>query len=884
MYADKYLLAESLGNMSLAATLNALELLGVNPQSLKKMRAWVAEGLSVTLRLKAEERCVFDRETTREVDSSVYERDYGVGKITDKVVTTIHEWFWNFSVDYKLFIYAGSEPDDEPIVLQSRLAKMELMTTTKDTPRREVVVRDAVDINLTYLLQRVNTDNQFAFKIDRWAKDCHTPRRNPEVSALIEFVLRVAQWAVKIDGYFQKEIFPIQTGQGGAEKFGLSSLNLKSVFCPVAPLFMPSAPPDEPAVASEALVAIGGPENAKDESKVTMTLNDLNRFLGEQKRSLSEKFVDLAKVFPDGIKLVTIAEAHIVLIALHLSGITWALIDGINYIEDLIRKQLVAAIGREVSPVDFQNYMLFHNARIFKEEYRPKAFCYPVRRPEHYPEGIVSIEAHLADGTMPDPIQTIVSRHEPETPMHFAISASAKVAFKGEVHLHGYVGHQFADNSGMRMTLNARARQFSSFLVLVGRISGPGLFDPQFGMIVQNKDEFELPLDLETIPTPKEFRDAIESLSPEQQEFCKLYRGMQLASTLFGVLVLQIKPQLEKILKMESDSLTKEIRLTQDLLDLFLQYQIPSDLLSFGGQESSSKDERLEGVKVNVNAMKTMIERAKKKEIEDAAEKAQYERTESLAARPPPMPRAPMKSAPPSARGGGGGAGRGASRKQMAAAPMMMSSMAAPQMSLSAPPPPSGPPAAVPVSAVVVQEVPAPAEAPVQASTKFDSGSSGNADVDFTKLPSELDAKFDKLDSDAALRPTILNVGKHWNKKYQETLLGAPRQKGLDVKAQKLERNACFDLLDALTNSGCVPFDDATLHIVMASTHCFADNIMNTLVKDNINPIEKLERSQLIVATTIHRRPAHELLTDAHVDRIKEFSAANDFAIEETKK
>ncbi len=37
------------------------------------------------------------------------------------------------------------------------------------------------------------------------------------------------------------------------------------------------------------------------------------------------------------------------------------------------------------------------------------------------------------------------------------------------------------------------------------------------------QDDFRVPLNLETIPTPKEFKDAIESLSPEQQEFCKAW-------------------------------------------------------------------------------------------------------------------------------------------------------------------------------------------------------------------------------------------------------------------------------------------------------------------------------------------------------------------------
>ena len=58
---------------------------------------------------------------------------------------------------------------------------------------------------------------------------------------------------------------------------------------------------------------------------------------------------------------------------------------------------------------------------------------------------------------------------------------------------------------------------------------------------------------LETIPTPAEFRDAIESLSPEQQRFAKAYRGMQLASTLFAVAVVQIKPQLERLLGLPND-------------------------------------------------------------------------------------------------------------------------------------------------------------------------------------------------------------------------------------------------------------------------------------------------------------------------------------------
>lgn len=72
--------------------------------------------------------------------------------------------------------------------------------------------------------------------------------------------------------------------------------------------------------------------------------------------------------------------------------------------------------------------------------------------------------------------------------------------------------------------------------------------------------------------------------------------------------VLQIKPQLERLLRLPDDSLTKEIKLTQDLLQLFIEQQIPSDLLSFGGRDTTPAAERLQGVKRNVRAIQLVYE------------------------------------------------------------------------------------------------------------------------------------------------------------------------------------------------------------------------------------------------------------------------------------
>jgi hypothetical protein len=141
---------------------------------------------------------------------------------------------------------------------------------------------------------------------------------------------------------------------------------------------------------------------------------------------------------------------------------------------------------------------------------------------------------------------------------------------------------------------------------------------------------------------------------------------------------------------------------------------------------------------------------------------------------------------------------------------------------------------------------------------------------DFTTLPTELDARLEKLDPDSALRPTIINVGKTWSKKSQKGLLANAQTESVGTDKQKIEKNTCMDLLDALTQSGGLSIEGASLHIVVASTHCFGKNLMSTLVQDNVNPIDKMERSELIVAEMVHGKKAEEMLKRREVNRIKE--------------
>ncbi len=1055
-YNNKYELAEALGGVALAGLVTVLEVLGLNGKTLLVLKEW-SEERAVTLRFKAEERCELDRETKREQESDTkYVREYsgafgGGGKTTDKVVTTITEWFWRYEVEYEVYAFAGASEQEGKVVLQGRKGKYEIMTTSKEAPRPKVTIRDAMDVNISPLQRQLDAKGtEVHFAINREAKECRTPRRNPEVEDLVRFFEEVEDWGERVHRYFVSEIFLIQGGHG----LDVDSANDKTVFGPVMPLFVRQEEmerEEDKHYTGQSLVKVGRVAGIPN-----MGTWNLGRFLDEQKRSLGEKLSELAKVFPDGVKLVTVAEANILVATEHLQTLSHYLAAGVDYIEELLRKQLVAAIGKEVTAVDFTKYMAYHNSRIFRKEYQSKPFCYAIRRPDHSPEGVVALEVTLEDGSISQPVETIVATSKLETAMQFSIAASAKVSFTGQVFVHGLMMHQFGDETGMKLSLSARARQFGSFLVLVGRIAGPGLFDPQFGMICKNKDEITIPLDIETIPSAGEFKAATVSISPEQQAFAKMFRGMQLASTLFAVCVIQIKPQLEKLLNLTEDSLTREIKLTQDVMELFIVYQIPSDLLSYGGG-STDKEVRLGSVRRNVRSVQLLLESEELKEEIDtlsaaekrklaafaavaaAAEKRRLE--EQLAAAAAERVRAEdgaQRSAyvDPTGTVTEGIGGRFTHKVHVAfndvtgfrglppewSALLQSSAIVRhdvdqevvssfmsfsrseskpapekPRMKIVAPPATSLEAAAPLVKAVsppdtggfesnIRQKVPADTDAktisprqqravvttdqgPAASSGKLSwnrrSGRSSNGDgddgvvasmggkvvwkrppstegrsgavtsttppqpprpprerssfevlqelqkrraeiaaelkaieeakrqsddaivspsteerivasaeasVDYTKIPSDLDAALEKMDLEGALRPAIINVGKTWSKRSQAGpgLMGNATNKLLAVAEQKLEKQACFDLLDGLTKSGSEAFaiEGAALHIVVSTTHCFEKNVMDTLVRDSVNPIAKVEHSALIVASRIFEKPAEELVVENARERI----------------
>mmetsp|Transcript_30055 Transcript_30055/g.58984 ORF Transcript_30055/g.58984 Transcript_30055/m.58984 type:complete len:1069 (-) Transcript_30055:264-3470(-) len=658
----------------------------------------------------------------------------------------------------------------------------------------------------------------------------------------------------------------------------------------------------------------GFPETRQSLESMLLSSSNVNKFLAEELRGLTLCRDELARALSNRDAVATAIEGTLRATTQHLMAVGQQLMQALDFVEAMLRTQLIAAIGKEVTPTDFAEYVRFHGQRLFRDQFLPIPFCFAVRRSSHHtPEGILSVEEA---GVRAEPILTMVCQSLSTQPMQFPLSASTNVTFGGERFLHAWLRHSFSSELHGRgqLSLVARARQFSSFLVLAGRVTSATTFDPMCAVIVQNRDELTIPLEASTIPTPKEFKDAIASLSPEMQAFAKSFRAMQLESTLLGIVVIQIRPQLEKVLNLAPESLIKEIKLTQDLMQLFVEYQIPVDLLAFDSTAASgdfrvggsvSPAEKVELVKHHVKAINTMISEAKAEELEQRRkeEEARHKemeisrlaemRQELMMRDEAPRERArkkggmmlgcKKKSAMPSL---GMSRNRASAFAVAESAPLLLQSAAEPQQQAQQHQQASAEAASAPLSEFSLKPQKQAQQQQQQQQQKQQQqhpeqqpqSSSGTATDpkpvelrprDFTEVPKELDACFEMLDEDGALRPTIITPGNVWTMRRKKQLLADFTTSTWREADQKRERNAAFDLLDALTKSGALSLDHASLHVLVAATHTFDKSVTETVVRDSVNPIDKVERSMLIMASTVQELPPAALLNPALIERVK---------------
>lgn len=195
-----------------------------------------------------------------------------------------------------------------------------------------LLVLPSHDINITWLLQNIDNGGVTVFGINREAKACHTPRRNPEVEAAIDYFTFVISsfstdtpsrfyvWCDAVKNYFMNHLFPIHPRQ---QKFQFSSINISGVLVPVVPLFL-----NKPSL--ESICTETGTEQSQIVNVRSVTTQpspvfhavDVNALLEEQRRALQERMKQNATSFGDDGDIVSSTGANLVLISLYCQAIS----------------------------------------------------------------------------------------------------------------------------------------------------------------------------------------------------------------------------------------------------------------------------------------------------------------------------------------------------------------------------------------------------------------------------------------------------------------------------------------------------------------------------------------------------------------------------------
>eukprot|EP01032_Pedospumella_encystans_P009555 gene9555-11236_t len=389
-YEDKYLLANNLTNMSIACILNALELMGVSHTELGSLKAWNAHR-AVSLKFERRLKCNFIKEIERDVeDPTRVQVDAGIFRTTVKTITKVKEYIYLIDVDYTLSAHSGvGDNPAEVIHITSAGSQLETTLRNNSAPFNESTV-DTFDVNISWLLKHQDEAASTAtFSIDRAHASCATPRQNADVTAALQFQASFSSFCSNVHAKL-RHLFDVQSrhGEVTAAKFDIAAVNQEGIFNPVVPLFTNDSAvavvTDGGDATEQAVVATGGVST--HHQSVALSQPVVNQLVQEQRRSLAAKCTQVAGLFTAAAGSSTVtsksvfgsSEATLMVVLQHLSQFAHYYEEGVDFIEHMIRQQLVAAVGKELTARDFAQYMTFHNRKVFKEAYQPKPFSYAV--------------------------------------------------------------------------------------------------------------------------------------------------------------------------------------------------------------------------------------------------------------------------------------------------------------------------------------------------------------------------------------------------------------------------------------------------------------------------------------------------------------------------
>ena len=351
-YEDKFSLTEILGNIAITATVNALQNLGLTREILSGILSSHSDGQEVSLQFKTKENRTFLREEEVEEDSktssitTITKEGEGATKFESKIIRRRKEYFWKVEVEYELFVVRGTGGEGTETRVCGNRGEREKKTLTNEKPTHTSSWELGPRVPLTWILSKINEDSTSGFAIDRRHPACHTCRRNPNVDDAMTFFTTLREWAHQVDQIFHRIIDNHRLGKNG-----------QNFFNPIIPMF-------EDRVSSTDVVAQG-----EDEShpRPLFSPADINALIAEQVRTLNASLSEASSVDTDGLGfsgLGTPMDAHVVEVIRHLMILSESFYGSMMHIEAMLRRQLIQAVGKELTADDFDEYMQYHYRKV----------------------------------------------------------------------------------------------------------------------------------------------------------------------------------------------------------------------------------------------------------------------------------------------------------------------------------------------------------------------------------------------------------------------------------------------------------------------------------------------------------------------------------------
>lgn len=395
-YEDKYLLAEQVTKGAAVGVLNSLQAIGMSAQMLTTLQSWSINS-TVVLRMEWEESSVFKKTVThREEATTVLEAvlalgDLVTGRATTKVITTITDYHYDYTVRHHLMAMRGVGAHAEDVLELSSAQGSQEKVYSMQSPSLAFSTSTKEDVDISWLLRMLSTtekDYELSFRIQRERASCRTPVRNEEVQAMLSHGRRLTAWNQKLTAML---MLSFHRGEPALDRGRLLSAHEKVLFVPVTTFFQ-QTPATAHNHSQPATTAGPSAWSSASSSAGVLEAGYLDAFSAEQRRSLAAVLADTLAAFPSA-STTTATHIRMLVIIQHMSAVLQVYEQSVSYLEGMLRAQLTAAIGREVQDADMEAYMSYHYSKLYNDDSRPRAFRHAVRRTEEQsPEGSIRIE------------------------------------------------------------------------------------------------------------------------------------------------------------------------------------------------------------------------------------------------------------------------------------------------------------------------------------------------------------------------------------------------------------------------------------------------------------------------------------------------------------